>query len=231
MNMVLKVSMWSQLIRRASVWMILALAVPATAGAQGWAVEVGPSYDIQHGTFVAPCTCTFGFGSGVGWIGAMSFDVVSFGGFSIGGRIGMDMQQFTSKELTEDALAQIANGDREKITLTYLSLEPYLRYHFPGFGLFVQVAPGWEYLVSSTFQHVPGAESTEAPVAAPDAPIDVTKTRIDAKLSAGYSIPFLGMALEPTVSTALPLTDLGSLQSTNWHIATYYVTLAIRFGL
>ena len=215
----------------APVVIALALLAPGRTLAQGWAVEVGPAYDLQKGSFIAPCGCTFANGSGLGWLGAISYDVVSFGGISIGARVGMDFQNFTSHE-TDSLLRQIANGDQEQTRFTFLTIDPYIRARIPGSGLFVQLAPGFEYLFSSSFMHVAGAGSTEVDSSFnPSSPIDVHKTQVNAKLTAGYSFGLLGIALEPMVTASLPLTDLSTTNANNWHIAAWYASVALRFGM
>jgi hypothetical protein len=214
-----------------SVLLTTICLLPTASSAQGWAVEVGPSYNIQKGTFIAPCSCTFADGTGLGLIGAVSYDVVSFGGVHIGLSTGVDLQKFTAKEVFPASLQQVLNGDQEEVKLAYITLDPYLRYKIPGTGLFFQVSPGVDYLVSSNFSHIASADSAGQTKIDLSSAFDVRKASYHAKLSAGYSIGFLGIALEPAIYVKEPLTDLSVAGASGWHVTTLYASLAIRFGM
>jgi hypothetical protein len=193
-------------------------------------LEVGGSYNIQNGTFVAPCGCTFANGVGIGFTGAVPIDLISLLGITIGIEPGFESQSFKSSEVDPTTLAQIASGDRQSVNLAYLTVEPYLRYTIPHVGLFLQVAPGWNYLLSSSFHHTIGGTSDDgSPNYNADTTLSVRQTRYDAKLSAGYTIGLLGISIQPTVSVALPLTDLSTEQAANWHVTAIYFSVGLRF--
>ncbi len=201
--------------------------------AQGWAIEVGPAYNIQKGTFVAPCGCTFADGYGLGLIGSVSASFFSLGGFSVGLGTGVDVQKFTSHEVDPATLLQYANGDQEEIKLAYVNIDPYIRYQIPGTGLFFQVSPGIDYLVSSSFNHIAGAVAVEDTTISfnPTDAVDIHKASYHAKVSVGYSFGLLGMALEPSIYAKQPLSNLSAAATDEWHVTTLYAALAIRFGL
>ena len=215
------------------VFSFLALMLPSATFAQGWAVEVGPAYDLQKGTFIAPCGCTFSDGNGLGLIGAVSASFLSLGGVSIGLSTGVDIQKFTSNEIDPSSLLQIANGDQEEIKLAYVSLDPYIRFKVPGTGLFFQVSPGVDYLISSSFNHIAGAVSEDDTTIKfnPTDAVDIHKASYHAKVSVGYSFGFAGIALEPSVYAKQPLSNLSAAAASEWHVTTLYAALAIRFGL
>ena len=216
----------------ASLFLFILLLCGSTQSvrAQGWAVEVGPSYDLQHGSFIAPCGCNFANGAGLGYVGAISYDVLNFAGISVGARVGMDMQNVTAHE-ADSLLRQIAGGDQEQTRFTFLTIDPYIRARMPGSGVFLQLAPGFEYLVTSSFNHIAGSGSHDSLTVSPTSPVQVEKTQVMAKLTAGYSFGLFGVALEPMVTATLPLTDLSTTQASNWHISAWYASLAVRFGM
>src|ERR1051325_300286 len=112
---------------------LIALLFVSNARAQ-FAVEVSGSYDIQNGTYIAPCGCTFANGNGIGYMGAVSMDLIHVIGITIGVKPAYEVQQFTSEEVDPETLAKEAMGDKEEIKMTLLSVEPYVRYDIPETG-------------------------------------------------------------------------------------------------
>lgn len=202
----------------------IALFVATSAHAQ-FAIELSGSYDIQKGTYKAPCGCTFANGSGFGYMGAVSMDLVSLFGVTIGVKPGYEVQQFTSEEVDSATLAKISNGDKEDVTMKLLSFEPYIRYQIPTTHAFIQIAPSIKYMLSSTFHHTGELETGINP----DSAITLKSALYNAKGTVGYSFTLLGIGLEPSVSAAFPITDLSDISDAkNWSVTTLYLSLAVR---
>src|SRR5438105_5591748 len=91
---------------------LITLAHPARAQI---GVELGIGQTTQHGSYIAPCGCTFANGTGIKILGGLPIDLFSFSNFTIGVKPGFDYDQFTSHEMEKDLSAQIANGDQEEI--------------------------------------------------------------------------------------------------------------------
>jgi hypothetical protein len=194
--------------------------------------ELGASYNIENGSYIAPCGCTFAHGVGYGFFGAASFDLVKLAGFTFGIKAGAEQQRFTSAESVPDGLAKIANGDQEEIALTYITFDPYARYTIRPLGLFVQVSPSIGYLASKKFHHAAGTaveEGEAEPAIDPDTTMELRSARYLARLGAGYEIELAGLTLAPMISAGIPLTDLTLLNAKDWRVTTIYLSLAAFF--
>jgi hypothetical protein len=203
---------------------ILVLSISPTARAQ-FAVEAGGSYDIQQGTFVAPCGCTFANGTGFGLMATAQFDLVSLLGVTIGIKSGLEQHNIHAKELTAAPYP-----DKEDVSITYLTIEPLVRVKIPTTDIFVQVAPGLNYMLSSSFHHTTGTPEPDEPeLANPDTAMDLGALQFRAKATIGYKFSALGIGFEPAVSAAFPLSDLMDVtKNKTWHIATVYLSLGVR---
>ncbi|HET6400024.1 MAG TPA: hypothetical protein VFH95_01365 [Candidatus Kapabacteria bacterium] len=201
-----------------------------------WAVEAGASYNIQNGSFRAPCGCTFLDGKGVGFMAAVSYDILSVSEFTIGIQPGFDFKSFTACEVPSDP----SNSDQINVQMRYVTFGPYVRYQVHGSGLFFQVTPEAGYLVSNSFQHI----SHPIPVPAEDVDSsmgDLRDMRYAMKISAGYKFDVFGLKIASIFSADLPLnnirsdtpldpfTDVGLHGASGWHVTTIYFSLAVFF--
>jgi hypothetical protein len=208
---------------------LVAMLFVSNARAQ-FAFELSGSYDVQHGTYKAPCGCTFANGSGFGYMAAASMDLVHFLGITIGVKPAYEVQQFTSEEIDSASLAAIQNGDKEEVKINLLSVEPFIRYDIPSTGVFLQASPAFKYVLSSSFHHAAGSAAEEAEVGFnPDSAITLKSALYNAKGTIGYSLSLLGISLEPSVSAAFPITNLSDISDAkNWAVTTLYLSLAVR---
>lgn len=186
------------------------------------AIEVGGSYNIQNGSFTAPCGCTMANGKGFGYFAGAQINLISFAGFAIGIEPAYEVQQYTSDEVTPDSLVPVANGDQEQVTMPYVSISPYSRYTFP-FGLFFQVFPGFKYLLTPSFEHS-GADDGGV---SPTATITVSAQRYDGRVAVGYTIPLGPLSISPTLSAAFPFTSVSEIEANGWHVTTIYGSVII----
>jgi len=208
------------------------MALPSLSARAQFGAELGASYNIQNGSYLAPCGCTFAHGVGYGFLAAASLDLYKQMGFTFGIKAGAEQQRFTSAESVPDGLAKIANGDKEEIALTYLTFDPYARYTIRPLGLFVQVSPNIGYLVSKKFHHAAGTaveEGEEEPNIDPDTTMELRSVRYLARLGAGYEIELAGITLVPMISAGIPLSDLTLVNAKDWRVTTIYLSLAAFF--
>ncbi len=242
----------------------LVLFLPAALHAQ-WSVEAGAGWNTQGGTFTAPCGCQYQNGSGLALRAAVSSDLISLMGLSIGVKSGIDYKQFSSSHIYAtgtgpgssisgysvpiDSINIDDNGD---FTTTYLTVAPYARYKIPVVGLTIEAAAGIDYLLSSHFlqtwsianaflagKQVSGVKyaSTGLGDTIPEnGPIqNLATTRYSALISLGYPLNFMGLDVSPTITADIPISNIRSANSndlnpTYWHVATYYASVAVRFG-
>ncbi|MFI5202426.1 MAG: hypothetical protein ACHQNE_08560 [Candidatus Kapaibacterium sp.] len=204
---------------------LIMLVQSCTAKAQ-WGVEIGGGGTNQHGHYLAPCGCTFAFGSGYEAIVAVTRDFLSVRNFTIGLRVGGEFNQFLSGETDTSGSELILHGHQEEVKLLYLSLAPYLRYNIMGSPVFVQAAPGAAYVVSSHFLHIGALDSSISP----NAPLDIRSMRYDAKFSAGYNIALSGLTLAPMITYDLPLNDLRTSHAENWRLSSVYGSIVLRLN-
>jgi hypothetical protein len=201
--------------------LIIIVSIAGNARAQ-FGIEVGGSYNIQSGTFTAPCGCTMANGNGFGYFAGAQFNLISLAGFSVGVEPAYEVQQFTSEEVTPDSLQPVANGDNEQVTLPYLTLSPYLRYTFP-VGFFLQVAPGFKYLLTPSFEHTGADDGNISPTAS----MNVRAQRYDGKISIGYTIGLGSLSFSPTLSAAFPFTSVSEIEANGWHVTTIYGSVIV----
>ena len=205
---------------------LLMLIQSSSVSAQ-WGVEFGAGGTNQQGHYLAPCGCTFGFGSGYEAIAAITRDLISVQNFTVGVRVGGEFNQFLSSETDPSGSELILHGHQEDVKLLYLSLAPYLRYNIMGSPVFVQAAPGAAYEVSSHFLHIGELDSSISP----NAPLDIRSMRYDAKFSAGYNIALSGLTLAPMITYDLPLNDLRTSHAENWRLSSVYGSIVLRLNL
>jgi hypothetical protein len=198
----------------------------AKANAQ-FAFELSGSYNVQNGTYKAPCGCTMANGNGFGYMGAVSMDLIKILGVSIGIKPGYEVQQFTSEEVDSATLLKMANeNDQEEVKMNLLSVEPYVRIPIPATGgAFLQLAPNIKFVLSSTFHHTGELETGFNP----DSAITLKSALYNAKATAGYQLSLLGINIEPSVSAAFPITNLSDISDAkNWSVTTLYLSLGVR---
>jgi hypothetical protein len=211
--------------------------VQPTASFSQWAVEVGASYNIQSGSFRAPCGCIFpGGGKGAGFTATGWYDVVSLGPFSLGVEPGFDLQTYTAWEVPGDRLS----GDQINIQMRYLTFGPYVRYEVPGSRLFFQFSPEADYLISNSYQHI------SHPVPDPTQDIDssmgdLRSMRYAARVSAGYKFNAFGLEFAPIFTVDVPFNniradypldptiDLGVHGANNWRLTSIDFSIAVFF--
>ena len=201
--------------------LVIIALIASNARAQ-FAIELGGSYNIQSGSFKAPCGCTMANGNGFGFFAGAQFNLISLGGLSIGVEPGYEMQKFQSEEVFPDSLIPVANGDHEEVTMPYISIAPYVRYTFP-LGLFLQVSPGLKYLLTPSFEHI-GPTEGNAP---PTATMSINAERYDGRIAIGYNIPLGPLSISPTISAAFPFTSVSEIEANGWHVTTIYGSVFI----
>lgn len=211
---------------------ILISVLPRTSSAQV-GIELGAGYDIQRGTFTAPCACPYSDGSGYALRAAVSYNVASFFGLALGVMPGVEMKQFESAHTYTNTSGTFSVRDSANIRQTYLTFEPYVRYTIPGVGLFVQAAPAVGYMVSSHFFQ--RKYNTTVDSVWENGPLENSATtRYSAHLSAGYSFGLFGLQFAPILTADLPLADIYSVDAKNvassyWGITTLYGSIAVYF--
>jgi hypothetical protein len=215
---------------------ILSLLLYAVPAHSQWTIQAGASYNIQDGSFRAPCGCKFQNGNGVGFIAAASYDIVTMGRFTVGVEPGFDLKAVIAYEYPDDPL----NSDQINVQMRYITFGPYVRYQIHGSGLFFQVTPEAEYLVSNSFQHI--SHPTPVPAEDVDSSMgDLRTMRYAVSVSTGYKFDFLGLEIAPMFTVNLPLnnirpdvplvpfTDPGLHGASGWRITSIYVSLEAFF--
>src|ERR1051325_11343992 len=218
-------------LKRSTFALLLLLTAFAHPARAQFAVELSGSYDVQHGTYKLPTGTPFSEGSGFGYMGAVSMDLIHFLGITIGVKPAYEVQQFSSDQIDSLTMKAVANGGKEDVKIDMLSLEPYIRYAIPGTGgLFVQASPSIKYVVSSTFRLTPGAAMPQNEVNVnPDTEVTLNNALYNAKGTIGYAFSLLGIGIEPSASAAFPITDLSDISDAkNWSVTTVYLSLAVR---
>jgi hypothetical protein len=212
--------------RKAAGSLLSLLLFSSASFAQPLGFEIGAGQSVQSGHFIAPCGCTFAHGKGLALTGGILYDIFSSGDFTFGARVSVDYMHVTDHEVVPETLVEIAGGDKEETSLTYILYSPYVRYVIPKTEIFLQMAPEAGFLISKKFEHIAGS-SSEEPGA--DSTIDVNVGRVAIKFSAGYDFIFEGFTLAPAFSYDLPFTTLRS-ESTdvNWKISTFTGSITVR---
>lgn len=164
-----------------------------------WSAEIGGTYNVQSGSFLAPCMCTFADGNGNGYNFAVSYDFLSFAGFAMGIKPGVEFQYFKSMEVMPSTLERIADGHQEEVGLGYLSIGPYIRYTISLMSFFVEVGSNFQYIVSSRFNPI-----GEEPGFDPTTPVPMRLQRYSAAISAGYRFHLLLLGIAPMVTADYP---------------------------
>ncbi len=208
-------------------WQLLLVTLlflaPITSRAQ-IGFEVGGAYQMQGGSFVAPCGCTFISGTGPGYLGAISYDLFSKDAFTFGLRASWSHEQFTSRESGADPIT----GDHELVNTSFLGLDAFARYTIAHTDFFVQVAPFYDYLLSNNFRHTPDEEGIDS-----YAPAPMRKYRFGGMIGAGCNFAGFGMTLAPMVGFKLPLSNMAGKNETSdsWQVSSLYASVTLRVNL
>jgi hypothetical protein len=217
--------------RKAAGSLLLLLLFSSVSFAQPFGFEIGAGQSIQTGHFIAPCGCTFAHGKGLSLSGGILYDIFSSGDFTFGARVSVDYMHVTDHEVVPETLVEIADGDKEETSLTYLVYSPYVRYVIPKTEIFLQVAPEAGFLISKKFEHVTGSSAEEEEPGANN-PIDITSIRISARFSAGYNFHFDAFTLAPTFSYDLGISTLREEPTdVNWKISTFTGSVTVRVNI
>lgn len=222
------------------IW--FAIFIFSTSSAQTVGIEVGMSGNIQNGSFVAPCSCTFAHGTGFGFSGSAFIDLFTPTDFVVGINTGVQQQKVTDYEVIPVTLQRLANGDEQETHLTYLTFGTYVRYTIPSTAIFLRVMPEVQYLLSSEFHHstaiaehqttgkqTPMHSSSDDPDPVID---DLTNVRFAAKFSTGYDINISNFVVSPVFTYDLPLNTIRSNSTDeNWKISSFFGSVMIRFKL
>ncbi len=134
--------------------------------------------------------------------------------------------------------------------MTYLMFNPYIQYEFFSGGPFAQVGPGASLLLSSRYtltRHIvnptppPGfgltgplrfASSGTSDETVQDSEIRGANTlRLSAIASVGWNIPVWGFTIAPMITYDFPLTTISDQNASGWKVASFYGSIAIKFGL
>lgn len=220
----------------------LVISISSTSFAQIVGVEAGISRNIQNGSFVAPCSCTFAHGTGLGFSGSAFIDLIPTTDFVFGINSGVQQQKVTDYEVIPVTLNRIANGDEQETHLTYLTFGTYLRYAIPSTAIFLRVMPEVQYLLSSEFHHAEAmaehrTTGNQTPMHSsssdPDPVIDDLRSiRFAAKFSAGYDISISDVVVSPVFTYDLPLNTIRSNSTDdNWKISSFFGSIMVRFKL
>ncbi len=193
------------------------LAIPRAVFSQ-WSAELGANYNLQSGSFVAPCGCTFANGNGYGYHAALSYDFISFAGLALGLKPGFEFENFTSVS------DYGTNPAHQQVSLNYFSIGPYARFTIPFLSFFVQVTPEVQYTVGNSFERSPAFHDEPA-----DTAIDVQAQRYAAAVSVGYRFHLALLDLAPMVTADYPLTVLRSTNASDWKVTVVTLSLATFF--
>ena len=204
------------------IGLLFAFGIPRALFSQ-WSAEFGVTYNSQSGSFQAPCLCTFSNGDGVGYHAALTYDVISFWGLSLGLKPGVEVQNFTSTSNWKNEQAQ------QKVSLDYFSIGPYLRYTVPALSIFVEAEPEAQYVIGSSYQRIPQYDGES-----PDTSLDARSQRYAAAFSVGYRFHFLLLDVSPMLTADIPLNELrsevwGQEHASDWKVSMYTASLVIFF--
>jgi hypothetical protein len=222
------------------IW--FAISIPSISFAQTVGIEAGMGGNIQNGSFVAPCSCTFAHWTGFGFGGSAFIDLFTTTDFVFGINSGVQGQKVTDYEVIPVTLQRLANGDEQKTHLTYLTFGTYLRYTIPSTAIFLRVMPEVQYLLSSEFHHSEamsehrntGKQTPMHSSSSDTDPVidDLRSIRFAAKLSVGYDIAVSNFIVSPVFTYDLPLNTIRSNSTDdNWKISSLFFGALFRFNL
>jgi hypothetical protein len=189
-----------------------------------WSIDLGASREVQYGTFVAPCGCTFQPSGGYGFLGDVRYEMGwATDPIALGAAAGVHYMHYTTYEEPD----REDSTDVARIGMTYLTIEPLVRYTVPGTKGFLRLGANIGYLASNTYQH------ETRPIADPEEDVDssmgdLRPLRLAASLAAGYSISMGSIELVPTIGLEVPLNTIRDEQASGWKVVTYYATIGIR---
>lgn len=195
-----------------------------------FSVDAGGAYVHQQGSFVAPCGCTYAQGAGFGISGGLAIDLWSSAGLTLGLRGGAVYEQVIAPEVfPADINVRLAGGDKETIRLTYLNLRPSVRYRVSGSSFDLQLAPTFDYLITSSFHHESGGTSDDLPPNFdPDTTMPLRSLRLGVVASVAYEIPFASTTIVPTLSFDEALDDISIDNANGWKYYAITASLVVR---
>jgi hypothetical protein len=209
------------------LFFILAISFLVSSSAQAqWGIDMGGSREVQYGTFLAPCGCTFQPSAGFGLLGHISYEAPLASSVYIAGTAGVHYMKYTAYEEPDTKEA----SDLATIGMTYVTLEPSLRYKLFETPAFLRLGANVGFLVNNTYHH------ETHPIPDPKEDIDssmgdLRTIRLAAALSAGYTIPVGTMSILPTLTVEYPINVIRDENASDWKVMSYYATIGLRFGL
>jgi hypothetical protein len=235
-------------------------------------VELGLGQHMQNGTFQAICQCEFAQATGIGFLAGLLFELPVSYQWTFGLGVKFDFKGYTAVTSVTDQVSvtytssipghdSVSSGqlplERDgKIKETFLVLAPFIRYEFFRNGPFVQVGPGFGFLLSSNFTHT--RILTSSTVTLSDNTTisnirfdngtreqelengkiaNVNPLRISALVTAGWNIPVGDNAmLAPMVTLDFPFTPVrpnfvGISGANNWKITSLYFSAGLKYKL
>lgn len=205
---------------------LVTMTSEARARAGQWSIDLGASREVQYGTFVAPCGCTFQPSGGYGFIGDIRYEMGTTNPLAFGAAAGVHYMHYTTYEEPD----REDSTDVARIGMTYVTLEPYVRYAIPSTRAFLRLGANVGYLVNNSYEH------ETRPIGDPEEDVDssmgdLRALRIAAGLAAGYRIPLGSIELVPTIGLEVPLNTIRDEQASGWKVVTYYATIGVRFKM
>lgn len=187
-------------------------------------IDAGVSREVQYGTFIAPCGCTFQPSAGWGFVGDLRYDLLSLSDVTVGAAAGVHYMRYTTYEEPDNKSA----SDLATIGMTYVTLEPSVRYRISSTPLSVRLGANAGFLVNNTYHH------ETHPIPDPEEDVDSSmgdlKTlRLAAALSAGYEIPVGSVAIVPAITVEYPLNTIRDENASGWKVVSYIASIGLRF--
>jgi hypothetical protein len=202
----------------------LLLSVFATSASAQWSIDIAGTREVQYGTFIAPCGCTFQPSAGWGFDGALQYDIFANQPFTIGAAAGVHYMRYTSYEEPNNK----DSSDLATIGMTYLTVEPSVRWTIANSPLSLRLGANVGLLMNNTYHH------ETHPIPDPEEDVDssmgdLRTLRLAARVSAGYAIPVGTFVIVPTLGVEVPLNTIRDENASNWRVVTYLAGVGIRF--
>lgn len=226
-------------------------------------LEAGFGQHVQAGTFDCQCGATFEGQSGNGFLANLMFELPLDYSWVLGIKGGIDFKNIKGSEIkVEQGVIRYAYAndsltlenptfDRtSKVDLTYLGVAPFIKYQFERLGPFVQLAPHFQFLVSSHLNHQRELLTTrfvdeqgqEHPIVfnngdqfetLEDYEVPFVKgMRISLQMTAGYDIELSETSLiAPMITYELPFTTVRDELASDWKINSFFGSVAIKFRM